>query len=259
MARELSAMGRRSPCAITRCICWSGSARTQTVMQEASNKFIGRGLSNQPAAGREHKARIVMQHGLKSGALGTAEGFLAEHFDHFAKRHAAFLLDDGRVRQTGISSCSARRPPIVDLPPPRRPTARRGRAAWRSTARQSGRSATRVLRRFRRATGERGIGRAAWLPAGAPDGRRQDRRPGTLIASAIRRSNWIEQLPSPASSWARYRSDTSEWRARTFRDIPRRLRIVRTFSPIRRRKGSPASFALSFIGPSLALHYSALS
>ncbi len=132
---------------------------------------------------------------------------------------------------------------MVDLPPPRRPisamrprrVSRDGPPNWASSSSRARVSSPGARRSSNWASSRFSTGRSGRSSISSAT--------GTLMAPAMRRSSTIEQLPLPASSCARYRSDTFECRASALRDMPRRLRTVRTRSPSRRRYAS-RSFAV---------------
>ena len=199
MARALLAIGRMSPCAITRFMCSSGSARTQTVKHEASsNSSVPGSVTMLPLVAITKS--MLAQHVVECFALGAAEGLLTEHVEDFAQGGAAALLDlaveldEGHVRGAPpacgrASTCRRRagrsarcagdlggRGEMLDE------LARFGQAAGGSRSRNCDRST--------RSSGGSAPSCTSWVT-------------GRPMARAIRRSSTIEQLPRPASSWAR--------------------------------------------------------
>src|SRR5882762_1255932 len=69
----------------------------------------------------------------------------------------------------------------------------------------------------------------------------------TCRAPAILRNSTIDTFPSPASSCARWRSDTSASRATILRVMPRRLRSWRTRLP-RKSRNSPSGVGVTRCG-----------
>ena len=93
MARALLAIGRMSPCSITRFMCSSGSARTHTVKQDDSNSSMVPGSVTMLPLVAMTKCAVLAQHVFQRLALGAAEGLLAEHVEDLAQWRAAAALD----------------------------------------------------------------------------------------------------------------------------------------------------------------------
>ena len=203
MARVLFAIGRISPCAITRCMCSSGSARTQTVKHEASSS------SSVPGSVTIAPLVAIIKYcccanTASSASRSARRKVSCPNISKISFKVAPLRRSTSRSSSTnGTPRRSASMAPRVDLPPPRNPISamRLRRAFWDGSLKVCT-SNSRAFERVGAGSRSRNCVSSTRSSVGSAPSCTSCVT-GRPMARAMRRNSTIEQLPTPASNCAR--------------------------------------------------------